>query len=93
MFVGIDDGLYLFKDGRFRRLPGPHHQPFGMVVGLSEDVDGNIWAACGRPRKLVRIRDFQVREVFAASKIPAGITPPRFEPTQKEIWSRPQQER
>ena len=37
-----------------------------MVVGLTEDVEGNIWAACGRPRKLVRIRDFQVREVLGA---------------------------
>ena len=64
MWVGVDDGLYLFKDGRFRRLPEPNHQPLGMVVGMTEDIDGNIWAECrGNPRKLVRIRDFQVREV------------------------------
>ena len=73
MWVGVDDGLYLFKDGRFRRLPEPDHQALGMVVGLTEDVDGNIWAACaGRPRKLVRIRDFQVRDVFPASQVPLG---------------------
>ncbi len=64
MWVGVDDGLYLFKDGRFRRLPELNHQPLGMVVGMTEDIDGNIWAECrGNPRKLVRIRDFQVREV------------------------------
>jgi ligand-binding sensor domain-containing protein len=72
MWVGVDDGLYLFKAGRFRRLPEPDHQPLGMVVGLTEDVDGNIWAACGRPRKLVRIRDFQVRDVFSAAQVPPG---------------------
>jgi signal transduction histidine kinase/ligand-binding sensor domain-containing protein len=73
MWVGVDDGLYLFKDGRFRRLPEPDHQALGMVVGLTEDVDGNIWAArAGRPRKLVRIRDFQVRDVFPASQVPLG---------------------
>jgi ligand-binding sensor domain-containing protein len=73
MWVGVDDGLYLFRDGRFRRLPEPDHQPLGMVVGLTEDVDGNIWAACAsRPRKLVRIRDFQVRDVFPASQVPLG---------------------
>ena len=61
--MGVDDGLYLFKDGRFRRLPEPNHQPLGMVVGMTEDIDGNIWAECAsNPRKLVRIRDFQVRE-------------------------------
>ena len=30
LWVGVDDGLYLFKDGRFRRLPEPNHQPLGF---------------------------------------------------------------
>src|SRR5271157_2577888 len=73
MWVGVDDGLYLFKSGRFRRLPEPNHQPLGMVVGMTEDNDGDIWAEClSNPRKLVRIRDFQVREEFPASQIPPG---------------------
>jgi len=73
LWVGVDDGLYLFKDGRFRKLPEPDHQPLGMVVGITEDIDGNIWAECAsRPRKLVRIRDFQVREVFGESQVPSG---------------------
>ena len=73
IWVGVDDGLYLFKNGHFRRLPEPNHQPLGMVVGITEDVDGNIWAEClSNPRKLVRIRDFQVREEFPASQIPPG---------------------
>ena len=73
MWVGVDDGLYLFKDGRFHRIPEPDHQPLGMVVGMAEDIDGNIWAECAsKPRKLVRIRDFQVREVFPASQVPPG---------------------
>ncbi len=73
MWVGVDDELYLFKDGRFRRLPEPHHQPLGMVVGMAEDIDGNIWAECAsKPRKLVRIRDFQVREEFPDSQVPPG---------------------
>ena len=73
MWVGVDDGLYLFKDGRFRRLAEPNHQPLGMVVGMAEDIDGNIWAECAsNPRKLVRIRDFQVQQVFPASQVPTG---------------------
>jgi signal transduction histidine kinase/ligand-binding sensor domain-containing protein len=73
MWVGVDDGLYVFKSGRFRRLPAPNHQPLGMVVGMTEDNDGDIWAEClSNPRKLVRIRDFQVREEFPASQIPPG---------------------
>jgi signal transduction histidine kinase/ligand-binding sensor domain-containing protein len=73
IWVGVDDRLYLFKDGRFRRLPEPDQQPLGMVVGMAEDIDGDVWAACAsRPRTLVRIRDFQVRDVFRAPQIPAG---------------------
>ena len=73
LWVGVDDGLYLFKNGRFRRLPEPNHQPLGMVIGMTEDNDGDIWAEClSNPRKLVRIRDFQVREEFPASQIPPG---------------------
>ena len=73
LWVGVDDGLYLFKSGRFSRLPEPNHQPLGMVVGMTEDTEGNIWAEClSNPRKLVRIRDFRVREEFPASQIPPG---------------------
>ena len=73
LWVGVDDGLYLFKNGRFRRLPEPNHQPLGLVVGMTEDIDGNIWAECaGNPRKLVRIRDFQVVEEFTSSQVPRG---------------------
>jgi len=71
LWVGVDDGLYLFKDGRFRRLPEPDHQPLGMVIGLVEDTEGNIWAECrGKSPKLVRIRDFKVREVFVVTQVP-----------------------
>ena len=70
LWLGVDDGLYLFDDGRFRHLPGPGGKPLGMVVGLTEDVDGNISAACGRPRTLARISDFQVRDVIPAARVP-----------------------
>ena len=73
MWVGVDDGLYLFKNGRFRPVPGPNREPLGLVVGLAEDVNGDVWAECfSNPPKLLRIRDFQVREEFPASRLPTG---------------------
>jgi signal transduction histidine kinase/ligand-binding sensor domain-containing protein len=73
IWVGVDDGLYLFENGRFRRLPEPNHQPLGMVVGMTEDINGNVWAECAsNPRKLVRIHDFRVREIFLPSQVPPG---------------------
>ena len=75
MWVGVDDGLYLFKDSRFRQVRGPNGEPLGLIAGLTEDVEGNIWAECAsNPPKLVRIREFQVREEFPASQVPPGRT-------------------
>jgi ligand-binding sensor domain-containing protein len=75
LWVGVDDGLYLLKNGRFRRVPEPNDKPLGLVVGIAEDVDGNIWAEClSSPPKLVRIRDLQVREELPASRVPTGST-------------------
>jgi ligand-binding sensor domain-containing protein len=71
IWVGIDDGLFIYKDGRFRRIPEPDHHPLGLVLGITEDVDGNIWAECkGTQRRLLRIRDFKVREQFTVPEVP-----------------------
>ena len=71
IWVGVDDGLFIYKDGRFRRIPEPDHHPLGLVVGIAEDVDGNIWAECkGAQRRLIRIRDFKVREQFSEPQVP-----------------------
>jgi PAS domain S-box-containing protein len=72
IWVGVDDGLFIYKDGRFRRIPEPDHHPLGLVLGITEDVDGNIWAECkdANKRKLIRIRDFKVREAFTQPQVP-----------------------
>jgi len=73
LWVAVGDGLYLLRHGRFRRIPEPNHQPFGMILTLIEDVEGNLWAGCyGNQRRLVRIRNFQVREEFLPPRVPLG---------------------
>ena len=77
LWMGVYDGLYLFKNGRFQRIPEPGQQPLGLVQSMTEDKDGNIWAVCsGESRKLIRIRDFQIREEFSTSQIPMGRIAP-----------------
>ena len=77
LWIAVGDGLYLLQNGQFHRVPEPNHQPLGMILTLIEDVDGNIWAGCyGKQRKLVRIRDFQVREQFLAPQFPLGRLAP-----------------
>ena len=42
LWVGVYDGLYLLKDGHFRRILEPDHTPLGLVGGMTEDIDGNM---------------------------------------------------
>lgn len=73
IWVGVDDGLFVYKDGRFHSVTGPDQHPVGLVLGITEDVDGNIWAECvGAQRKLIRIRDLRVREEFFTPQVPAA---------------------
>jgi PAS domain S-box-containing protein len=72
IWAGVDDGLFIYKAGRFRRIPEPDHRPLGLVLGLTEDADGNVWAECkdAQGRRLIRIRDFRVREQFTQPQVP-----------------------
>lgn len=73
LWIGVQDGLYVFRNGRFRRIPEPDHQPLGLILAMAEDVDGDIWAMCsGDSRKLVRIRNFEVREQWPTTEVPPG---------------------
>jgi len=85
LWVGVEDGLYLFHKGHFRRLHEPNHKPLGLVFGVVQGVDGDIWAECfgDGTGKLVRIHDFEVREEFSRSQVPTGrITPD----SQGGVW-------
>ena len=71
LWVGIDRRLMLYADGRFRPIDMPDGSPIGLVVGITEDVRGDIWVEItGSPRKLVHIEGLQVREEFPAPAMP-----------------------
>jgi ligand-binding sensor domain-containing protein len=73
LWVGVDDFLTIYKNGTFRRIDKPEGKPIGFVVGMTEDVDHNIWAEIsGTPRTLFRIQDFNIQEAFAAPQMPAA---------------------
>jgi signal transduction histidine kinase/ligand-binding sensor domain-containing protein len=73
LWVGVDDFLTIYKNGTFRRIDKPDGKPIGFVVGMTEDVDHNIWAETrGTPRTLFRIQDFKIQEAFPAPQMPAA---------------------
>ena len=73
LWVGVDDFLTIYKNGTFRRIDKPDGKPIGLVVGLTEDVDHNVWAEIsGTPRTLFRIQKFNIQEAFPAPQMPAA---------------------
>jgi signal transduction histidine kinase/ligand-binding sensor domain-containing protein len=77
LWMGVQDGLYVFRNGHFRRIQEPDHQPLGLILAMAEDADGDIWAMCsGISRKLVRVRDFRVRDQWPTSEVPMGRLAP-----------------
>ncbi|HTF65883.1 MAG TPA: two-component regulator propeller domain-containing protein, partial [Edaphobacter sp.] len=71
IWVGVDDGLYLYSHGHFQRIGGTTNQHLGLVVGITEDRENNIWVeASGAKRRLVRIQNFEVKEELSAAEVP-----------------------
>jgi signal transduction histidine kinase/streptogramin lyase len=69
LWVGVEDFLTVYKNGTFHRIG----KPIGFVVGMTEDVDHNVWAeTSGTPRTLFRIQNFNIQEAFPAPQMPAA---------------------
>jgi signal transduction histidine kinase/ligand-binding sensor domain-containing protein len=73
LWVGLDDGLTVYENGEFHRVKRRNGSSRGLIVGIAEDVDHNIWVETGgQDRSLIRIQDLQVREEFSVPRMPAA---------------------
>ena len=70
-WVGINNTLDIYENGRFTRITRRDGSPTGMIVGITEDVDNNLWVlSFGPPRMLIRIFDRKVQEELFVPQIP-----------------------
>jgi signal transduction histidine kinase/ligand-binding sensor domain-containing protein len=75
LWVGVDQTLSIYQNGTFREIKKNGATEIGWVVGITEDIENDIWAEVMLPqdkRTLLRIRDFRVAEEFPASQIPSA---------------------
>src|ERR1700678_3174740 len=73
LWVGIDDALTVYANGKFRRINHPDGTATGMIVGITEDIDHNIWVESKGPgRPLIRIQDLEIKEEFPTPQMPAA---------------------
>lgn len=65
--AGIDKTLTIYQGRRFKQIKRQDGRPVGVVMGMTEDLENNIWVeAKGPSGTLIRIQDQRVREAFSA---------------------------
>ena len=73
LWVGIDNDLFLYREGRFEKIEGTTEGQIGTVIAIAEDREHDIWAeAIGRPTRLLHIQGLKVREEFPAPEMPVA---------------------
>ncbi len=73
LWVGVDNTLWVRVDGKFSPIKRKDGSAFGMVMGLVEDPEHNVWVESrGPPATLVRIQDLKVQEEFPSPPVPIG---------------------
>jgi signal transduction histidine kinase/ligand-binding sensor domain-containing protein len=72
-WVGVDSGLAVYEDARFRWVNKPDGSSLGVVTAIDEDVDHNIWVATTQPA-LFRIQDLAVREEITPPRVPRVLS-------------------
>jgi ligand-binding sensor domain-containing protein len=65
LWVGLDNGLFVYDHGRFTPVPRSDGGAVGIVLAMTEDIDHNLWASVirnppGRPTKLICFRDGRI---------------------------------
>jgi signal transduction histidine kinase/ligand-binding sensor domain-containing protein len=72
LWVGTDEALWIHEGGKnndmFRQIKRADGRAMGMVWGLTEDSEHDIWIETYR--SLIRVRDLAVREEFKQPPIP-----------------------
>jgi len=76
LWVGLDQGLWVYEGGRFLQVTRPDARPIGLVTGIAEDTGRRIWiAAAGPPKILMRVEGLMVREDVLEPPMPRRVAP------------------
>lgn len=74
LWVGLDQGLWVYQQGGFRQVHRTDGRSIGMVTGIAEDADENLWiTAAGPPRILMRVQGLTVSEDVLDPPLPRRV--------------------
>ncbi|HVI07459.1 MAG TPA: ATP-binding protein [Candidatus Binatia bacterium] len=73
LWAGVDNKLFVGEQQKFREITRSDGGAMGIIVGIAEDPDRNIWVeSSAPPGTLIRIRDGKVQEIFSAPAAPVA---------------------
>jgi signal transduction histidine kinase len=71
LWVGLDNTLSIVQGRHFSPIKRRDGSPLGVVIGMTEDSDNNVWAEIiGPPGMLISIHDLKVRDELPAPRMP-----------------------
>jgi signal transduction histidine kinase len=71
LWCGMNNTLFVKDGGEFRQINKPDGQPVGMLAGIAEDSEDNIWIETFAVKgTLLRIHDLKVEQEFSESEMP-----------------------
>ena len=75
LWMGIDQDLFSYSNGRFNKKVRRDGKPTGMVVGMAEDANQSIWIVTAGTDRLLRLDPKTgAAEVVAEAQAPSRIT-------------------
>jgi ligand-binding sensor domain-containing protein/signal transduction histidine kinase len=84
LWVGTDEGLFLWTGSSLERVPGPVGFSRTQVVSIVEDRDGNLW--CGTDKGLYRVSEDVRRQQTASGPFLSQSITALFEDREGGLW-------
>jgi signal transduction histidine kinase/ligand-binding sensor domain-containing protein len=72
LWLGIDNGLWVYDHGKFQTIHGPNRRPLGIVFAIAEDTRHRIWVRAGP--NLDCIDDLRLTSVTTSPQIANAYT-------------------
>ena len=72
LWAGMNNKLFVYEQGRFRKITKQDGSDTGMTVGITEDSEHNVWVETSwlPPGALLLIQDLKVRKEFPPPAVP-----------------------
>jgi signal transduction histidine kinase/ligand-binding sensor domain-containing protein len=89
LWVGIDNGLYIFDGKAFTKLRRSSGQPIGSIKSLVTDCDGDVWAISRSPPPFGSLLHFagdELKEEISHDELPFAKATHMSADPQDGIW-------